>query len=205
MVEHRQLRLGEPVEGLIGCGGRARPWVRAGTVGNDGLAAASTNSSTALAGLGVRQRHRRPAGMDALQRAFGRPDQALGLEARIRPSEAEVDDGLDRAAHPRLGDHGRKAEPGGSPRPPPRAAQGEGLVARRRRFGVRHGLTGHRPRLDHERDAVRHGRRGAGARPARGGCAPRPADGCRASTHSRGARSFHRSVLPSGSAPTVSR
>ena len=200
-----------------GAGGRAvrparcpaSPSARAGTTGTPGSAAASSISLDGLAGLGVRQRHRGAPrdGRPAAGRRRSTPGPRPGSRRRRARKPRSITASTCGPTH--AGGHrGREAEPGRAPRPAPRVAEREGLVARRHAppsYGT--GSPGTDHAVDRERDAPAW-TAGRTRSSARGGCAPRRGRGCRASPHSprppaegSGARSSHRRDDPTPEAP----
>ena len=129
-VEHGQIRLGQPVERAVGCGVPACPSARARKPGNDGLAAASTSSSTASPGLG-RRAAAPPSGGDGRPAAGRRPSTPgprPGSPDPARRKPRSITASTWPARSHAAGTMADKAEPGRAPRPAPRAADREGLV-----------------------------------------------------------------------------
>lgn len=155
LFTHGDLGLPQLVE-VPGTGGLQRSVLgAAGGTGDDGRVGGQFHEQVdAVAGggaLGVQ--HAAVVGVQALDRgAVGVVDQALGLAAgSLGEVEAEVEDCLDAASGPLLGDLRARPQPCGRPGAAPAGSEGEGLVVGVQRLGHRDGFALDLPGAEDER------------------------------------------------------
>ena len=104
LVAHGEVGLAEAVERAVRRGRRASPSARARSCGNHGVGRGLDQELDGLAGLGVGERHRGAAGVDALQRAVlaSTPDPRPGSPAsrRRNPRSITASTGATRPRRP---------------------------------------------------------------------------------------------------------